>query len=153
MVKPQPKIRPEYVADPADAAPRPSLDSYHCPVTPRRIKGGKYPVRIPDFIVVKATGSSTEDRILLVVEVKPHDVDEDIALDQLVDYMDSLANKTHQDTNTPPFTGNLHGLLVIGSSVKHVTLSVNGRGIAEKLKPFTGHLLHTFLHSIVKRNW
>lgn len=153
MTKPQPKIQPEYLADPADATTRPSLDSYHCPVIPRRVKGGEYPLRIPDFIVVKATGSSSDDRVLLVIEIKPYDMNEVVALDQLLDYMDSLANKTRQDTHRPPFVGNLHGLLVIGDCVKHVTLSVNGKGIADKLKPFTDHLLHTFLKSIVTKNW
>lgn len=58
MVKPQSKIRPEFIND-YDPTLRLSLDSYHAEVLPRGL-GGELGVGIPDFIVVKASAAKDD---------------------------------------------------------------------------------------------
>ena len=68
MIKPQGKIHPEFINNMNDTI-RTSLDSYHAEVL--GFQGSESGVKIPDFIVVKATESKDDDRVLMLVEIKP----------------------------------------------------------------------------------
>lgn len=54
-------------------------------------------MKIPDFIVVKASASLHRDRILMVVEVKPASMPDDAAMEQIAAYFSTLARKTTLD--------------------------------------------------------
>jgi hypothetical protein len=61
MVKPQPRIHPEHVAEVEDGDEEMvhvSLDFYHSKVLSRQEKGGEPSHKQPDFIVVKVTSST-----------------------------------------------------------------------------------------------
>src|ERR1700733_7852100 len=95
MIKPQPKIRPEYISDipPGEDQVRTSIDSYGGEVLPRDEKGGEKRVKIPDFIVVKATASLHDDRPLMIAEIKRGVVTVDSAGEQLASYFEAVEDK------------------------------------------------------------
>jgi hypothetical protein len=122
MVKPQAKIRPEFITD-FDPTIRVSLDSYHAEVLPRGIRGSEIGVKIPDFIVVKATQSKDDDKLLLVVEIKTSDRSLEDSGEQLVSYLEAFAEKSRDDTEEPLFQI-LYGLLLVGEKVQPFTFHV-----------------------------
>ena len=93
MIKPQGKIRPEFISNINDSTIRTSLDSYHAEVLPRGFQGSESGVKIPDFIVVKATESGDSDRVLMVVEIKPSDQSLANSMEQLTTYLEAFMKK------------------------------------------------------------
>jgi hypothetical protein len=152
LVKPQPKIRPEYLANPGETPMRLSVDSYGASVLPRSIGGAEYPLKSPDFIVAKATEQVDGDRILLIVEAKPQDGSEEHAREQLSEYMETFAEKYHAGTGEP-LTEVVRGLLIIGGKVSLLSVPINGQAGWTDLTPFTHVAVHTFIRDIVTRNW
>jgi hypothetical protein len=151
MVKPQAKIRPEHTR--LSEEPEGSVDSYDAEVLSRDEGGREASYLIPDFIIVKATGSLHEDRLLAVVEVKPEDASQDEAEEQLQAYLEMVMSK-----NTiagEPIAHRICGILVSGSDVKmidtvataaesmHYTSSCN----------INGRPVHRFLRNISLQNW
>lgn len=152
MVKPQPKIRPHFEADANDPQSRPSLDSYHAAVLPRRFGGWEDPLKSPDFIVVKPTSGPHDDRVLVVVEVKLKHVSEEHAEEQLIDYMGLLLDKYREDTGQAIFDGTLAALLVMGDRLKIFTMPGNGRVEIGTERGFRHAALHAFLAKIAGDN-
>jgi hypothetical protein len=156
MVKPQGKIHPVYdpiIRDEADLV-HISLDSYSGEVLPRDVRGREESVKIPDFIVVKATASLHHDRILLVVEVKRPDMPDASAMDQMTLYLSALAKKTTLDG--VPLFDHMVGLLVLGRDVLFVSLT-QGQQVqfSNPKRPYdiTGDAVHTFLQEMVVNHW
>jgi hypothetical protein len=153
MTKPQPKIRPDYEVDPAEPQPRSSVDSYNSPVVSRADGGKEYPLREPDFITVKATHDIANDRVVLVVEVKPYGTNVIHARAQLEDYMETLAQKYRVDTDTSIFEHTLHGLLVIGNQVEMFTLNIADEIKVRGPRTFDHHDVKEFMSTLVYANW
>ncbi|KAM6500036.1 hypothetical protein JOM56_003050 [Amanita muscaria] len=151
MVKPQGKIRPEFVND-IDPNVRASFDSYHAEVLPRVFQGSELGVKIPDFIVVKATESKDNDKVLLLVEIKPADRLVQYAVEQLAGYLEAFANKFHQETEEPLFDV-IYGLLVVGRQVQLLTLPINGELGLSGLLDVKSARLDAFLRTIAVNNW
>ena len=152
MVKPQPKIRPEFIGNSEDVLFRPSLDSYHAEVLPRSFGGFEAQLRSPDFIVVKATASRDNDRLLLVVEIKPSDMFEENAVEQLSEYMGMLADKHRHDTKEPLFANTLHGLLILGDHVRILPLPLTSTMGPSGLLKCSHAAVHSVLRTIVQKN-
>ena len=93
MIKPQGKIHPEFISNINDSTIRTSLDSYHAEVLPQGFQGSESGVKIPDFIVVKATESKDDDRVLMVVEIKPSDQSLANSMEQLTTYLEAFMKK------------------------------------------------------------
>lgn len=150
MVKPQAKIRPEFINN-FDPTIRISLDSYHAEVLPRSIRGSEIGVKIPDFIVVKATQSKDDDKLLLVVEIKTSDQSLNDSAEQLVSYLEAFAEKYRDDTEEPLFRI-LYGLLLVGEKVKLYTFHIDGRIGTTGLLDITSPTVHSFLNNIATTN-
>ena len=52
---------------------------------------------IPDFLVVKGTESMDRDMILVVVEVKLDDSEEDTSINQVIGYIEAIQSKNYAD--------------------------------------------------------
>jgi hypothetical protein len=152
MVKPQPKIRPEYMPHPADPFPRSSLDSYHASVIPRAYGGRENPLKEPDFVVVKATQARDNDRIILVIEVKPHGTAPEHGREQLQDYLEGVAAKYRVDTLGPLFHQTLYGLLVIGDTVEMLTFNLQDQVAVVGPMYFRHPVVRMFLGNIFQAN-
>lgn len=124
MCKPQPKIRPLYT--PAEDDARVSLDSYDGEVLPRELGGREVDLRSPDFMIVRATDSIDNDRMVLIVEIKLGHVQFLLALNQLMDYLRGMKRKIANNPLDPLFNRDLRGMLVIGGNVYIISLNVNG---------------------------
>jgi hypothetical protein len=151
MVKPQPKIRPEYVAELNDddeegELVRSSLDSYRSEVRPKGHSPESFVV--PDFIVVKPTASLYDDKVLLIVEVKPASADVLEAKEQIGNYLDTMMDKTVFGTNDP-LSQCLLGLLIIGKYAITVSLTKGDHQIGYSDMYFlTGGHIHTWLRNL-----
>ncbi|KIL56343.1 hypothetical protein M378DRAFT_17159 [Amanita muscaria Koide BX008] len=150
MVKPQGKIRPEFVND-SDATVRASLDSYHAEVLPRGFGGSEVGVGIPDFIVVKATEAKDNDRVLLVVEIKSSDRTAGDAAEQLGNYLAAFSHKNIAGTQEPLFNV-LYGLLIVGKKVQLLTLPISGEVGISGLLAIDNGAVHAFLKNIATTN-
>jgi hypothetical protein len=152
MVKPQPKLRPEFVPDGSDPGARISHDSYRASVIPRAFPGLEEGLLSPDFIVIKATSEKDNDELLLVVEIKPKDRSLQNAEEQLVDYMESVANKVRVDTNEPICKGEVKGMLVVGDKVTLLALPIGGKVGRTGPQTFRHVAVDALLESIAKNN-
>jgi hypothetical protein len=154
MIKPQGKIRPHYSSDIADDVDmvRVSIDSYGGEVLSRDEKGGEQSVKIPDFVVVKASASLHGDRVLMIVEVKRGDMSLDAAKEQLAEYFGSFADKVGFDGQ--PLFDHLEGLVVVGKYIVMASLPTPG-GLLEfsPLRDITGNIVHDFVRGIAVANW
>jgi len=150
MVKPQAKIRPEFIND-FDSTIRTSLDSYHAQVLPRSIRGSEISLKIPDFIVVKATQSKDDDKLLRLVEIKSSDQSLDDSTEQLASYLEAFAEKSRDDTQEP-LCQILYGVLLVGEKVMLFTLHIGGQIGTTGLLDTTSPTVHTFLSNITRTN-
>ncbi|KAF8884343.1 hypothetical protein BD779DRAFT_1472108 [Infundibulicybe gibba] len=136
--------------DDSDGEPEPdhipgpdtSLDSYGIGVK-RTNKG----IRYPDFIVVKATKSLTNDTILLVVEVKKDDDSRAAARLQICKYLEIAAGKRRAKF--------LQGLLVMGKRSECYRFGGGEEGsIGDAFSfPTTSAELNAITHRIAVDNW
>ncbi|KAF8899449.1 hypothetical protein BD779DRAFT_1795869 [Infundibulicybe gibba] len=105
-------------------------------------------IRYPGFIIVKATESLNDDRILLVVEVKKSDDGQDAARLQIREYLELAANKRRVMF--------LQGLLIMGATTECYfldSLDDNPGGISNPVYfHTTGPQLKTRLHEIAIAN-
>ena len=124
-----------------------SLDSYHAKVLPLGIGGSEIGVKILDFIVVKATQSNDDDKLLLVVEIKPSNRSLDDSGEQLVSYLEAFAEKSRDDTEEPLFR-NLYGLLLVGEKVQLFTFHIDGQIGVSSLLDIVSSTVHSFLSNI-----
>ena len=147
MIKPQGKICPEFIND-VDDTIRTSFDSYRAEVLPRGFGGSESGVRIPYFIVVKATESKDNDRVLMLVEIKPLDRSLANSLEQLTNYLEAFSQKFNSETWQPLFDTS-YGLLIIGEKVLLITFEISGRIGASGLLDMNSAPVHAFLKKIV----
>jgi hypothetical protein len=122
-------------------------------VLSRDEKGGEQSVKVHDFVVVKASHSLHEDRVLAILEVKRVGMTVEAAHEQLSSYFGALVDKGRFGSGDPLFD-RLDGLLVIGNEVKLVTLPTPG-GLLEflPLHNITSATVHVFLRGIAVSNW
>lgn len=75
------------------------LSIHTAEVFSRGLHGSEVGVQIPDFIVIEATESMVNDRVLMVIEIKPS-ADWPLAdtMEQLTNYPEAFAQKYHQET-------------------------------------------------------
>jgi hypothetical protein len=144
IIKPQPKLRPDFDIDPNDPT-RHSIDSYHSPVLSRAEGGKEVPLKEPDFIVAKATADINNDRIIVVIEIKPYGADPDNARSQLEDYLEIVARKYRTDTATPVFHQDLYGLLIVGNRVEIITFNMANQVVLTSPKTFTSAHVKSFM--------
>lgn len=145
MIKPQAKIRPPAVD--SDLG-RVSIDSYGGQVVARAVGGRELGLLEPDFIVVRASEKTSDDIMVLIIEVKRNNVSIQKATEQITDYMEAFAAKIRQDTSHPLVKGTLRGLLIVGGEVTVLTLVVGGQMGFGGTTSFQSTDLHELLREI-----
>jgi hypothetical protein len=152
LVKPQPRLRHKYISAPQENLARPSLDSYHGEVFPREYGGYEQFQKSPDFIVAKGSPGLDNDRLLLIIEVKPQRTLEVSAREQLLGYMYRALSKHRHDTGEPLVYRKIVGLLIIGNMVTVMTLSFDGEETISGPFGFNHGTVHTVLRDAATRN-
>jgi len=125
-----------------------SFDSYGNPTSSRVINGSLKGYRYPDFIIVKATTSLTNDTILLIVEVKKNGNSITTSRLQIQEYLRMAAPKRRVRL--------LQGLLVMGPTTESFFLVSGAHDAAVVPGPSfhtTGQNLQTHIHTIAAQNW
>ena len=152
MIKPQGKICPEFISNINDSTICTSLDSYHAEVLPQGFQGSESGVKIPDFIVVKATESGDSDRVLMVVEIKPSDQSLVNSMEQLTTYLEAFMKKSNSETGEPLFHI-LYGLLIAGKKVQLVTFPMDRQMGKSRLLDIDSPPVQAFLNKFATQNW
>lgn len=124
-----------------------SFDSYGNPTTSA---GPRQGIRFPDFIIIKATETLTDDTILLIIEVKKNTESIALARLQMTEYL-RLAAPKRRDPR-------LQGLLIMGPRTEAFHLdseSYNANSIAHCGPKFhtTGQNLKRRIHNIAVQHW
>ena len=127
-----------------------SFDSYGNPTKSRRSLGSKQGFRFPDFLIVKATETLTEDTLLLIVEVKKDSKTIALARLQMIEYLQLAAPKRRDPR--------LQGLIIIGPRTEAFYLdsgSYNANPAAHPGPKFhtTGQNLKRRIHNIAAQHW
>ena len=102
----------------------------------------------PDFLVVKVTGSLTDDTILLVVEVKENQRSLRISRLQIQNYLKLAASKRRAPL--------LQGFLVVGATTETFMLNSDARNADIVIGPSFNTLgdgLANRMHNIAVENW
>ncbi|KAF8950041.1 hypothetical protein BDZ97DRAFT_2086204 [Flammula alnicola] len=127
-----------------------SFDSYGNPTKSRRIPGSKKGSRIPDFLVVKATETLTDDTLLLIVEVKKNSRTLTVSRLQMIEYLEMAAPKRRDPL--------LQGLLIVGSRTEAFYLDSGHHDAAPCARRgprfhTTGRGLKQRIHNIAVQHW
>lgn len=124
-----------------------SVDSYGHPVPSRNVPGSNNGVKFPDFVVVKASDTLTDDTLLLIVEVKISDNSRSLASLQIMDYLMKAASRRRDPL--------LKGLLIQGNKTAVFQLGPDGQPQQRSGRRFNtgGDGFGKFLHSTAVRNW
>ncbi|KAF8958792.1 hypothetical protein BDZ97DRAFT_1840766 [Flammula alnicola] len=124
-----------------------SFDSYGDP-TPSRDEGSAQGIRFPDFLIVKATESLTDDTILIIVEVKRDSRSLPSSRRQIQQYLQLAATKRRVRF--------LQGFLIVGDVTESYYLNSEHRdAVAVRGPSFvtTNLALKARLHQVAAQNW
>lgn len=115
--------------------------------------GNRGPVNFPDFIVTKVGGTlnELEDRILLVVEVKPSHAEVPAATTQLGNYLTVIQDKAAVDGR--PLSSTLFGMVIVGDQAILARLTTGGKPEDMGIHSITGPTVYRFLSDIAVANW
>ncbi|KAH9986608.1 hypothetical protein BJV77DRAFT_1070851 [Russula vinacea] len=115
--------------------------------------GNRGPVNFPDFIVTKVGGTlnELEDRILLVVEVKPSHAEVPAATTQLGNYLTLIQDKAAVDGR--PLSSTLFGMVIVGDQAILARLPTGGKPEDMGIHSITGPTVYRFLSDIAVANW
>ena len=127
-----------------------SFDSYGNPTKSRRSSGSKQGFRFPDFLIVKATETLTDDTLLLIIEVKKDSKTIALARLQMIEYLQLVAPKRRDPR--------LQGLIIIGPRTEAFYLdseSYSANSVALPGPKFltTGQNLKRRIHNIAAQHW